>query len=357
MALIIHAPNVHRGGGATLLKALLRAATERNGDIIVLLDERLPLDADWAAQVKIFTASPSVVGRLRAEWNLRRLAHKGDTILAFGNLPPLFRPRARCVLFIQNRYLLDNASAKQFPWRVRIRIGIERFWLKATVRHIDTVVVQTPTMSKLARSVLRVDPQVLPFIDKFRFSRLNMNAMRSDGKKRYDFVYVSSGEPHKNHDRLVEAWGLLSEESIFPLLCLTLSESRAPQIVRLIERARDKGAQIENIGDVSLERVADLYAESSALIYPSTMESFGLPLLEATEAGIPIIASERDFVRDVAEPAETFDPMSAISIARAVKRFVGRVNRKVDVLNAEEFLGRVWLENESAMREKGGADS
>lgn len=339
------------------MKALLRAATERNGDIIALLDERLTLDVDWAARVNIYKTPPSVAGRLEAEWNLRRLAHKkGDVILAFGNLPPLFRPTARCVLFIQNSYLVDSVSTSMFPWRVRIRIGIERLWLKATARHIDMVVVQSPTMAKLTQATLGLDPQILPFIDRTHPSRVNVDVMKDGSNKKYDFVYVSSAEPHKNHERLIEAWELLAEESEFPSLCLTVSKSIAPQIARLIERARKRGVRIENVGKVELTHVADLYAESAVLIYPSLMESLGLPLLEATEAGIPVIASERDFVRDVLDPIETFDPMSAISIARAVKRFLGRADRKIDALSAEEFLGKVWPEKESATRKEGGVD-
>ncbi|RYH16174.1 MAG: glycosyltransferase family 1 protein, partial [Alcaligenaceae bacterium] len=61
---------------------------------------------------------------------------------------------------------------------------------------------------------------------------------------------------------------------------------------------------------------------SSALIFPSVAETFGLPMLEARAGQLPIIASERDFVRDVCNPQQTFDPASPHSIARAVLRFM-----------------------------------
>src|SRR3989344_323329 len=214
MALIIHAPNVHQGGGATLLKALLRvAAAQQNGDVVAWLDVRLPLYTDGMEGIKMHKVPPSVLGRLKAEWNLRECTQKDDVILAFGNLPPLFPPTARCVLFMQNRYLVDSASTNMFPWRVRIRLGIERLWLKATTRHIDMVVVQSPTMSQLTQATLGLDPQILPFIDRTRLSRMNVDVKKDGSGKKYDFVYVSSAEPHKNHGRLIEAWELLAEES------------------------------------------------------------------------------------------------------------------------------------------------
>jgi hypothetical protein len=48
----------------------------------------------------------------------------------------------------------------------------------------------------------------------------------------------------------------------------------------------------------------------------------GLPLIEAREAKVDIIAAELDYVRDVVTPVQTFDPNSPISIARSVKRYL-----------------------------------
>jgi hypothetical protein len=53
------------------------------------------------------------------------------------------------------------------------------------------------------------------------------------------------------------------------------------------------------------------------------------------------LASELDFVRDVIEPVETFDPDSPTSIARAVKRFLGKVDPPIPIGSAKEFLYEV----------------
>ena len=77
---------------------------------------------------------------------------------------------------------------------------------------------------------------------------------------------------------------------------------------------------------------------SSALIFPSRTESFGLPLIEAMHHGLPILAPELDYVRDVVTPIETFDPSSPISIARAVRRFLGNAEPTAQIHSAEDFL-------------------
>jgi glycosyltransferase involved in cell wall biosynthesis len=109
-------------------------------------------------------------------------------------------------------------------------------------------------------------------------------------------------------------------------------------VAAMIAKATREGLRVVNHGVVTATRMAELYAASSALIYPSFFESFGLPLLEASAAGLPIVAAERDYVRDVVEPAETFDPTSAVSIARAVRRHLGRAERPRTPLTPGAFV-------------------
>ena len=54
-----------------------------------------------------------------------------------------------------------------------------------------------------------------------------------------------------------------------------------------------------------------------------------------------IIAAERDYVRDIVTPVETFDPESPVSIARAVRRFLGQPESPIAVTTADEFLRRI----------------
>ena len=47
------------------------------------------------------------------------------------------------------------------------------------------------------------------------------------------------------------------------------------------------------------DRLRDLYAGAGAFVFPSLAEGFGLPLLEALGAGLPVIASDLEVLRDV----------------------------------------------------------
>ena len=336
MTLIVHAPNVHQGGGRTLLLAILDEIQEdslKNGnDYKVILDSRLLISGRLPEQNIAQRVRPTLVGRLLAEWRLYRTAKPESIVLCFGNLPPLFKSNAHVCLYIQNVYLVSKASMAGFSLMVKIRIHLERIWLKLCIHHADEVIVQSESMQRLMSGNLNVQPKVIPFMSE-------QKADNTSAYKKYDFLYAASGEPHKNHRLLIEAWKLLASRNIFPSLCLTISNEAYSHLCKWIESERHiYGLKIENIGVVNNEQVQGLYSLSSALIYPSIMESLGLPLIEARFAGLPIIASELDYVRDIVEPAQSFDPASPVSIARAVERFLGIELTQTAIISTKKFV-------------------
>jgi glycosyltransferase involved in cell wall biosynthesis len=175
---------------------------------------------------------------------------------------------------------------------------------------------------------------VLPFAAPF-------NAVSARPETRFDFVYVADGEAHKNHRTLVEAWVRLKLRGVAPSLALTLSQRDTTLREWVASEVRIHGLNIEDLGVVPYAEVSKLYSRSRALIFPSLSESFGLPLIEAGALGLPILAGEVDFVRDVCQPAETFDPTSAVSIERAVLRFLDQSEVPEKTVSAAVFLNKV----------------
>jgi glycosyltransferase involved in cell wall biosynthesis len=338
MSLIIHAPNVHQGGGRTLLLALLNSLRPDEARQVIL-DDRMQLDRALPPDTRVKRVPATIAGRLMAEWQLRCYARTGDIVLCFGNLPPLLPLRARVVLYIQNRYHVERRGLGQFPAAVRYRLWFEHRWFDFGRRWVDEFAVQTPAMRRGLERCLGIQAKVMPFVgDAGGYSR-RASGDRSRGNRKYDFIYVATGEKHKNHAKLVEAWCLLAAEGFWPKLCLTLSPLKAPELCQWIEsQKQEHGLQIDVVGAETEIDVTSLYRVAGALIYPSLLESYGLPLIEARQAGLPIVAAETDYVRDVVDPEESFDPHSEFSIARAVKRFMGKDSDELGIVDAAAFV-------------------
>ncbi|WP_162653345.1 glycosyltransferase [Lentilitoribacter sp. Alg239-R112] len=333
----VHAPNVHQGGGLTLLRELL-AALNINDRYSFVLDGRLPVKPKGEHVVSVKLVSPTLLGRLDAEFYIRKHLRSNDLLLCFGNLPPLFRSVGKSSVYLQNRHLIEQSSLSKFNFKARLRIRLERFWLRFFYRNVDKFIVQTQTMEYLTRKQFGPDVKITIF--PFMANLPKLNSQRSLGNlKKNIFLFVSSGEPHKNHQRLIEAWTQLAIDGIFPKLCLTINPENFPNLVEWVASQKAQyNLDIENLGSIETDSLAKTYRTAQALIFPSKFESFGLPLLEAQSYGLPILAPELDYVRDVIEPAQTFDPKSALSIARAVKRFLGIESSVIPVRNAADFL-------------------
>ena len=341
--LIVHATNIHQGGGRSLLESLLRVMHGKT-NILLSLDERMPMPANLADNVQIKRVKPFLLQRINAERWLAQNVQAQDVVLCFSNLPPLFKLCGRAVVFVQNRYLIDDVKLNKFPIRVRLRLVVERLWLSNKMSNVDEFIVQTPTMKRLLETKVRgrVPVRILPFVAEPNGYARSMLQPKLSKENEFDFVYVASGEPHKNHRRLIEAWCQLAEEGLFPSLCLTLAETSFASLCKEIEVLRQRhGLIVTNVGEIPHKDVLVLYKKAGASIYPSTFESFGLPLIEARQAGLPVLASELDYVRDVLDPEQTFDPESSISIARSVKRFMGINEQPLPLLDATQFMASV----------------
>lgn len=337
--LYINALNVHQGGGKTLLQSLLNALTRVSVPYKLLIDSRFDADEVMIPHDAV-KVKPTIRGRLSAYIWLRKNTGCQDVVLNVGNLPPLFKLKAKSLVFLQNRYLVDDIDLTSFGFRGRLKICIERIWFRLFISNADMFIVQTPTMKRILSKKLLKHPPVLvaPYVaDPTGFSRkCNFESWEVESNT---FLYVASGEPHKNHKNLLYAWKLLAEEGVFPKLILTLDNDFHRDLISWVQNIADNyQLKVENLGSLSKKQLDNIYESSSALIYPSKLESFGLPLVEARQKSLPVIAGELDYVRDILDPEEVFNPESPISIARAVKRFMGLGEEALPLMSADNFV-------------------
>lgn len=334
--LILFASSIHTGGGLVLLKAILNA--DELPRIVAFVDARALNFLKIPQQAEVVVVNPNVFDRFKAQWALHNVVKSDDILLCLQGVPPFFKSRGKVVVFQQNRLALGQYSLAGYPLKSRIQVIINRWIGRLLKDRVKTWFVQTPSMQRDLEAWYG-KPQnvrVLPFAD----TSVNITVDK-DATPLWDFVFVADGLPHKNHKNLLRAWHLLASDGIRPSLALTLG-SRDVFLARILsEFAQNHGLRIQNLGHLEHQEVLALYKRSRALIYPSTMESFGLPLIEAATCGLPIIAPELDYVREVCEPVETFDANSPMSIARAVRRFLGYRGPSIQMHSATEFIREV----------------
>lgn len=345
--LVIQASNIHEGGGRVLLHDLLSEILNKNTSnsnsnklqVVLFVDKRFNIQNSFQITdekyLKVYEVTPSIISRLATEVKIWLLAKKNPAarIFCFGNLPPLFPVKNKVILYFHTVLYFQKYMNLKTNTRLFIKHSIERFWVKLGLSSVDEVLVQSSFVKNC-------------FEKEFGFTKTKVFPFRSNvfnettnttQDKTADFVYLAAGTHHKNHENLIKAWMLLSKEGIRPNLHLTI-DSRYEEILNLIQNAKANfGVQIVNHGTISHQEAMLLYSSTKAIIFPSLCESFGLPLLEAKNLHIPILAGELDYVRDIVDPTESFDPTSERSIARAVMRFL-KINTEKSKMHSTDEL-------------------
>ena len=129
----------------------------------------------------------------------------------------------------------------------------------------------------------------------------------------------SSFRRYKNHAVVLQAMQLLRQQGITDYrVQFTLTPEQLP----LTAAQKPLRAQLVLCGGIPYEQVMHTYTKA-VLLFPSYIETFGLPLLEARLSGSPILASDCPFSHEILEGythARFFDPFDARQLAELMKQ-------------------------------------
>ncbi len=214
-------------------------------------------------------------------------------------LPPVDSPpAATTVLDVQHEVFPQFFSRAELAYR-RLVYG----W---TVRKSRIVI----TISDHARQALIERLGLAP--ERVRTIHLAVDHERftPDARRREPLLlYPANRWPHKNHQRLFEAFALVRRDR--PELRLVLTGAGHD------EQSLPEG--VESRGHVSPDGLVELYRSAAALVYPSLYEGFGMPCIEAMACGCPVACSRVASLPEVCgEAAVYFDPEAIEDIARGI---------------------------------------
>lgn len=137
------------------------------------------------------------------------------------------------------------------------------------------------------------------------------------------FFYALGGDsPRKNVTRLLEGFaGFSLEHPRWDLVISGLPEASLSQYREMVTRL-DNADRVHLLGYIPEQYLNSLMINSSAFIFPSLYEGFGLPILEAMAVGVPLIAASNTSITEVAgDAALYFDGQSVESLAGAMTLF------------------------------------
>ncbi|HUD91951.1 glycosyltransferase family 1 protein [Sphingobium sp.] len=162
------------------------------------------------------------------------------------------------------------------------------------------------------------------------------------------FVYISTIEPRKNHLLLLNIWRRLVEEQGDAAPVLVLVGRRGwenENVVDILERAEALRGHVIEAGEVSDNRMQALVANARAMLMPSFIEGFGMPVVEALAAGVPVICSDIIAHREVGGAAPDYlDPLDGLGWMRSICAYAcaGSPERAAQLARIATWSAPTW---------------
>lgn len=163
-------------------------------------------------------------------------------------------------------------------------------------------------------------------IDLEAWSRARVAPQRLPSGRPY-LLSVSSVYRYKNYVRLIEAWARVARERPdAPDLVIIGDEPDRQHRLDMEAARRATGPladRVHLLGEVPYAEIRGWYAGASLFVFPSFLETFGHPLLEAMAMELPVVAADIGVFREIAEDCARYaDPLASTALATEIEQLI-----------------------------------
>lgn len=211
------------------------------------------------------------------------------------------------VLFLYQKFynFFVNKNNKHTHYVVQLPFFKESFLKKNKNISADSITVIRPN---------------LPFIKIDKVQKVSLP------KDEFKFIYPATLLRYKNHEVIINALVNIKNnapEVLFKIkIYFTISE-----LPKKLQKKINRYKLTENIiflNSLPYQEVLQYYKSCDALLFPSQIETFGLPLIEASSFGLPVIAADLPYAREVLEDYNNkyfINPIEPIEWANTISNF------------------------------------
>ncbi len=166
------------------------------------------------------------------------------------------------------------------------------------------------------------------------------------------FFFPAHGWPHKNHARLVAAFGLIVKDLPVDVRLVFTGKPFPPghpAHEAMAEYHLEK--RVVHVGYRSPLEMRALYGNALALVFPSLFEGFGMPVAEAMIAGCAVACSHTTSLPEIAgDAAVLFDPLNTAEMAQAMLRLALDDRLRADLIAAGQQRSPLFSARLSAIK-------
>ncbi|EKM21617.1 glycosyl transferases group 1 family protein [Vibrio sp. HENC-03] len=204
--------------------------------------------------------------------------YKCDVLLSFNNVNSLFEKK--CLTYFHQAKVFDDGDHS-------LKCNIYRIYFK--LKKTDLVIVQSTLMKKKFIEYFNYPHDkvlvVWPGVDSLSVEKLMDESINHDKYSDFYLVpYTSIDSAHKNFEFISQLAKILPSDKRIVITC------DEPEL--------EQHENIVFIGRQSIENLANLYLSCTAVLFPSTVETIGLPIFEAITLNKYVCVVDSDYIKD-----------------------------------------------------------
>lgn len=257
-----------------------------------------------------------------------------DVLISSSDFGMFFCPCEQ-ILLVRNplffsRFYIENIYPRK-SLRSKLDFILRRALVLLSVRFADVVMTASSAMMEDLQHFARQPVTKLvvnPFGVPWRNFCSKEEAASQDVAESFRILYVSEYGDYKNFTALYQAAKILAQAKVNFIL-VTTADPRQNQEAMSVTRMEDQALAddpeispfLQFSGYVAYASVTDLYTQSDLFVFPSFVESFGHPLVEAMASGLPVLASDIPVCREICgDAALYFNPCDVQDLANKILR-------------------------------------
>jgi glycosyltransferase involved in cell wall biosynthesis len=264
---------------------------------------------------------------------LRQLRKLNADLVHFGmtQQPVLYKGRKITTIHDLTTVRFDNPSKNRASFK--LKQAVYKKVIKKTAKESLAVITPSKFVKHDVAQYANINPDKI-YVTYEAADRISLPAQkipRLQGKK--FIMYVGRATPHKNLRRLIEAFAVLQKK--YPDLKLVLAgkiDANFHKLEALVTHNR-MADSIVFTDYVTEGELKWLYENTSAYVFPSLSEGFGLPGLEAMMHGAPVVSSNETCLPEVyGDGAYYFNPKSTFDMASKISNVLSSAGLRAELI-------------------------
>ena len=321
MKVAINALSAKTGGGLIYLNRLifyLHQIDKKNDYYIFVtrLNKKKIIDFNDQRFHVIEVRASTLIQRLLYEQFIIPLVmckHKIGVLYSPAEFVTFFAP-CKIILGIQNPNVYYKTKIRH-SFKEKLRLGILKILAKISSIKAKRIIFVSQTAQKDVTKILKIKLNKTTYIyhgiEINKFNRPSARLLKNLTSGQKYILYVSDLARHKNCESLIKAYARLAENLIQEYRLVIVGKESQPYYNELkgLVGALNIEERVVFTGGVAHEELPAAYQKASLFVFPSMLETFGIPLIEAMAVGCPVTASRVSCIPEICQDAALyFDP-------------------------------------------------